>query len=123
MKIHIDMDPIPKGRPRMTRNGHTYTPKKTRDAEAHLKEMIAFHMDGIAPVEGPVSVNIVFTFKQPKSNKTAVHTQRPDLDNCFKLVTDAMNGIVYKDDSQIVWFAGVKMWGDSGGIDIEVKSY
>ena len=123
MKIHIDMDPVPKGRPRMSRNGHTYTPQKTRDAEAQLKEMIEFAMTDAACFDGPVMVTIAFTFKKPKSNKTNAHTQRPDLDNCFKLVTDAMNGIVYNDDSQIVWFMGIKQWGESGGIDIEVKSY
>lgn len=28
-------------------------------------------------------------------------TSRPDIDNLYKAVTDALNGIVYRDDSQI----------------------
>jgi hypothetical protein len=31
-----DGEPIPKGRPRTTRTGHTYTPKRTADAESAL---------------------------------------------------------------------------------------
>lgn len=40
-------------------------------------------------------------------------TKKPDVDNIFKCVTDAMSGIAYKDDKQIVaatvnkWYAEV----------------
>lgn len=36
-------------------------------------------------------------------------TKRPDVDNLFKTVTDAMSGILYKDDKQIV-SATIEKW-------------
>ena len=32
--ITLDLAPVPKGRPRMTRKGHTYTPARTRNWES-----------------------------------------------------------------------------------------
>jgi len=116
----VKMDPVPKGRPRMTKTGHTYTPKETTIAEKHIKEFATLAMKdaGLTANNFPVSVLILFTFKQPKSNKTKFHIQRPDLDNCAKLVTDALNGIVYLDDSQIVILSVAKTWGAEGSIVI-----
>lgn len=120
MKIHIDMDPVPKGRPRMTRSGHTYTPQRTRDAEAHIREMATFAMNGKPPMQGPLKMKAVFTIKQPKSNKTKEHTGRVDVDNLFKLLADSLNGVMFEDDGQIIHIEASKKWGDVGGIDVEV---
>lgn len=37
-------------------------------------------------------------------------TKKPDVDNIAKVVCDALNGIAYGDDSQIVWLEVVKYW-------------
>ena len=39
-------------------------------------------------------------------------TKKPDLDNCLKAITDALNGFAYKDDSQIVSIAVSKFYSD-----------
>ena len=122
-KVSVDMDPVPKGRPRMTRGGHVYTPAKTSRAESIVASAASAAMGKKQPMEGALKALFVFTFKRPKSNKTVNHTQRPDLDNCVKLVTDAINGIVYVDDSQIVQFESIKQWGDSGNISIKIIPY
>jgi Holliday junction resolvase RusA-like endonuclease len=38
---------------------------------------------------------------------------KPDVDNFCKAVFDALNGVVYKDDSQIIGFFAQKAWGNS----------
>ena len=116
----IEMDPVPKGRPRFTRTGHAFTDKKTRDAEKYIRDL-ALAEWGKTPFSGPVILNIFFTFSKPKSNKKPNHTQRPDLDNCIKLVSDAINGVGFSDDCQIVGLSGVKAWGENGLIDVWVK--
>lgn len=57
------------------------------------------------PWEGPVTFKAVFVMPRVKADgKTQsrlVHKKRPDIDNLFKSTTDALIGIIYKDDSQI----------------------
>ena len=116
----LEMTPIPKGRPRFTMTGHAFTDAKTRKAEADIRAK-AIEAWGKTPFNGPVILSIFFTFPKPKSNKKDNHTQRPDLDNCIKLVSDAINGVAFVDDCQIVGLSGVKAWGDRGLIDVWVK--
>ena len=116
----IEMDPVPKGRPRFTRTGHAFTDKKTRDAEKYIRDL-ALAEWGNDPFAGPVLLSVYFTFKKPKSNKTQFHTQRPDADNIAKLVSDAINGVAFVDDCQIVGISAFKAWGDKGLVDVWVR--
>ncbi len=50
-------------------------------------------MQGKIRLDGPVAVRLVFTLN---------HRRKVDLDNLSKAVLDAMNGIVYEDDNQVV---------------------
>jgi len=45
------------------------------------------------------------------------HTQKPDLDNLFKALGDALHG----NDSHIHTIRAEKLWGYEGGIVIDVK--
>lgn len=111
--LNIPMVPVPKGRPRSTRSGHTYTPQKTRDAENTIREACRSAWR-LPPFSGPLVVELEFYFAKPKTNKTNHHTQRPDADNLGKLVTDAMNGVIYNDDSQITKIISSKLWAEDG---------
>ncbi len=75
------------GRPIIT----TYTAKETKVFEASVAMLARAAMSGRSPLGGDVAVTV------------ALHGQgrRGDLDNKFKSITDAMNGIVYVDDRQI----------------------
>ena len=117
-----DMDPVAKGRPRVTRTGHAFTPAKTRKAEQFVKETAIDAMAhwNIPIQEGPLKVEVKVWFKQPKSNKTDWHTQRPDVDNVCKLYLDACNGVVWKDDSQIVELIVKKQWHKYGTVEMTV---
>lgn len=98
LDVVLHGDPIPKGRPR-TGNGVTYTPPRTRTAEKAVKAVVATKMLGRGPVEGPIGLAVEFYCQTRR---------RTDGDNLLKLITDAMNGLVYVDDSQIEeWFCRV----------------
>ena len=48
-------------------------------------------------------------------------TKKPDASNILKSVEDAMNSVVYKDDSQIVNIHITKVYSSVPGVDICVK--
>lgn len=96
-----------KGRPRFTRSGRPYTPKATRDYERDIRE--AFENAPGRPPEpfsGPIAVCIM-TYRQlpksaPKSVISEPDTHKPDIDNVAKIVLDALNGVAWEDDAQVV---------------------
>ena len=125
--ITIDGPAVPKGRPRLGRGGYTYTPKRTRDYERMVEELA---MVSRPPrFAGPVSVTIIAQFKPPKSwsgKKAAAHmgrphSQRPDLDNIAKSITDALNEIAYVDDSKICEMKLRKEWGPADQVSVIVE--
>lgn len=102
--------PVAKGRPRMGKWG-TYTPKKTVDAEKKVVEAYLEEVKEPPISEHPLKIDMTFLFPIPKSytkkqraeieKMNFIHTKRPDRDNLEKLVLDALNGVAYKDDSQV----------------------
>ena len=71
----------------------------------------------------PIELELVCMFARPASHygtgrnhlevrgrAPVFHTQRPDLDNLVKLVKDALNGLAWHDDSQIVSLSANKLW-------------
>lgn len=122
----------PKERPRTRQiNGHiqTYTPKGTREYELRVKaaypgfktftdgEYLSVHIDAYYPI--------------PKSTSNANRvlmlsgrvrpTKRPDLDNIAKSICDALNGVAYKDDSQIVKLTVAKYYSDVARAEIRIS--
>ncbi len=85
--------PVPKGRPRSGPTGF-YTPAKTRTAERTVGLYALAEMR--APLTEPLRVELRFHAKDKR---------RVDVDNLAKLVLDAMNGVAWRDDSQIVFLA------------------
>ena len=90
----------PKQRPRVFR-GRAFTPKETAQYEKLVKEWASL-IYRKPPSEKAVKVVMHFYMAKAKTNKKVFHTQTPDIDNLAKSVCDALNGIVLKDDCQIV---------------------
>lgn len=125
----IDHVPVAKGRARSTRSGHHYTPQKTRDFEALVRDVVKWECADrniLEPSLDPIAIEINFMFKIPKSwpkkkaDNAKLHTSKPDLDNLEKAICDAMNGIVYKDDSQICMKQTKKVWGEKDEITVKI---
>lgn len=87
-------------------------------------------------VTNPVSLNLTFYFARPKChynkagmlkpNAPANHTQKPDLDKLLRCVKDALTGIVYVDDSQVVSVSCQKEWAApnaNAGVSIVAKAW
>lgn len=122
----IPGEPCAQGRPHFsTQDGYfrAIDPEKSRNYKAFVKYIAAKEADdqGWLYTELPIKVNIkaylpIPSSKSKKFKADAIAgierpTKKPDVDNLFKSITDAMSGILYKDDKQIVsatigkWYA------------------
>lgn len=105
ISITVYGNAVPKGRPRVALRGKhpvVYTPTKTREWEQLIKLAAAGKVKEL--MTGPIELDVEFYLPRPKSlpNRITYHTKRPDLDNLIKAVMDALNGVVWRDDSQVV---------------------
>lgn len=73
-------------------------------------------------LEGPLEMRVYFYFETPKkAPKSVWFTGRPDLSNMIKNIEDALNDIVYKDDSQIVRLISEKQYGSKSFTWVEIE--
>ena len=109
IKFKIPGKPQGKARARTTKFG-SYTPEKTVLYENYIKLCYQKETDYISLK--PLAVTIYAFMEIPKSTpKKHISdmedgkirpTKKPDIDNIAKVVLDALNGIAYKDDTQVV---------------------
>jgi crossover junction endodeoxyribonuclease RusA len=95
VELVIDGEPVSKQRPRFARNkgGGVYTPKNTKEAQQVIGWSIRSAYRQLVPEpDGAFWVVLHFYTK---------NRQRRDLDNMCKLVFDACNGLVWRDDAQV----------------------
>ena len=128
LAFEINIKPIPQARPRFYVRHHglkrfvgVYELKQCKS----FKEVIAWHARAVAMQNGlkeatreAVALTLVFQLGENKKEK--FHTKRPDIDNLAKSVKDALKGIIYHDDSQIVEAHLFKKYGKHL-IRVEVK--
>lgn len=91
-EIHVG-EPIAKQRARLGRQGRVYTPGSTKDHQGQLAALATAHTIGTEP-------DAVWAYGIRAVFYVQTH-QRKDVDNMLKTVLDAMNRIVFKDDSQV----------------------
>lgn len=130
LAITIPGEPVAKARPRVTRAGITYTPAKTVNYETLVKELFHVAYPDHRPLDVPVKMLIEAYFTIPaswskKKKQQALGgairpTKRPDWDNLGKLVSDALNGLAYRDDAQIVEATAAKYYSDRPRVEIEI---
>ena len=126
--------PVAKGRPRFKRVGNfvqTYTPNKTATWEETVRQAAKNAMGTTDLLETPVTMALYFRLPMPQSwskkRKEGVlkgleaPTKKPDWDNLGKAVSDALNGVIFKDDSQIVSAHVRKIYSAVPGVDIYVS--
>jgi len=130
----VEGNPVGKGRPKFARRGNfvsTYTPTKTRDYEDLIKDAARKAMGSNDLLETPVTVAIYITVPIPASySKKRTEAclsgserpiKKPDIDNVAKCFLDAMNEIVYKDDTQVLTLHITKIYGTTGMVEVMVR--
>lgn len=134
MKITIPGEPCGKARPRVVRNGNfsrAYTPEKTVNYENLVKLEYQRQCGSTCITEGGVHMRIIARFGIPSSAskrkksemlRGAIRpTKKPDCDNIIKIICDALNGIAYKDDAQVVSVTIDKIYDTMPSVEVEIR--
>ena len=133
MQIIVEGKPEPQLRPRATRIGNSirlYDPKTTTDYK-NLVKWTAKQQWKQKPLECPLVVELDVYRQIPKStskkrrklkNERVIRpVVKPDIDNYSKGILDSLNGIVYKDDSQVVSLIANKYYSDNPRVEISIS--
>ncbi len=138
--ISLRIATIPVAQPRQrtriikTRDGRlltgNYTPAKhpVQQFKSDVRAAAQAAID--APLDGPVELRVIFMLPRPKRlvwKRRAMlriwHTSRPDLDNLVKAVKDALTGIAWRDDCQVVGLSASKCYAsgtEHPGVELSV---
>ena len=135
MKIEFTVlgEPRGKGRPRFTKSGHVYTPKETSDYEMLVRASLRKAYPQLSPFEGRLRVYIDAYFPIPKSYTTKMKClahnhlispeKKPDCDNIAKVILDALNGVAYIDDKQVVQLQVYKHYDDQPQVRVHIEDF
>lgn len=109
---------------------HVFQPTATKDYQAALRYTAQQAMAGAPPTAGAVQVEILAAIPVPPSwsaRKRAdalagrLHpTKKPDVDN-FAKACDALNGVVWLDDKQIVHETIIKVYAAAPSLRVTVR--
>lgn len=112
----------------------SYQSKKVKKAEQNTAFDVKSQLpDSFELLDCPLEANVVFVFHPPKGwpkyKKEALRNgnifykeTRPDLtDNLMKGLFDAMQGIVFSDDSRIVKVSSMKIYGYQPMTSVTIK--
>jgi len=120
MKLVFDIDPIPKKASERTRWGGMMKNSRTRAFEDELRIM-ARQLWKAPPLEG--TLKSIWHYYLPIKDKKLWGTycwKRPDGSNLRKSSEDALNGVVYLDDGQLVDNQDVKFYAEKGRIELYI---
>lgn len=137
--IIIEGKPTAKARPRFCRRGEyigTYKQKGEQGLEDIFKyeakeQLLMQGLTDTLPLDAKIKLSLYFQFEAPasysKKKKEAMrgmyHMNKPDIDNLLKFYLDGLNGILYKDDSQICRLQEVyKIWAETAMTVIMVET-
>jgi Holliday junction resolvase RusA-like endonuclease len=126
IEFFVDGIPAAQGRPRAfklpTGQIRMYDPKKSRSWKENVAICASIVVGSKLPIEGAIQATLNFYLPWPKSDKKKVkpHTVKPDAENLSKAVCDALEGIGYKNDSQITVLKVTKQYGNRPGVSIKL---
>lgn len=123
VRINVIGDPVPQGNHRINAAGNRiYDTAGSR--LTMWREQIAwtarYRYRG-APLEGPIILSLHFTIRRPQRPRHERPVTRPDLSKLTRAVEDALTGVLWHDDSQIVALIANKNYGDMPGVRIHAR--
>ena len=125
-------EPQGKGRPRFTKRGNfvsTYTPKETLSYEnlvkvEYIKQSGKYYDDKELTCEIHAYFGIPKSISKKKAElmkqKEIRPTKKPDVDNIAKIILDALNGVAFKDDTQVVNLIVRKYYAERPRVEFDI---
>lgn len=133
LRVFIPGEPCAQGRPRFSTAGgfvRAYDPAKSRNYKAYVKAVCAEEAKNqgwLFNTDLPLEVEIIAGLSIPSSKSkkfkqaAADGVEKPDVDNIAKTVTDALSGVIYKDDKQIVSLTVANRYAEEPGVKVTVQ--
>lgn len=130
--VHIPGKAVAQGRPRFARRGPgvaTYDAPASRDYKSWVRDCAIRAMErqagAIIPRDVPLHIELIVNIAKPKSvsKKRTLPVVKPDLDNFLKTIQDALEGIVYQADQQIVSVRAVKKYGLADSVEVRLTDW
>jgi len=131
--------PVPKGSARAFVNRYTGRASVVQTNAERLKpwaSLISLKAQEAAahPVDGGCCLHLDFVMPRPKSHLNTKgevrhrcialdHLKKPDLDKLIRCVLDALTGVVYMDDSQVVLIDAEKSYATDADIGCKITIY
>lgn len=139
-KVSFSIPGEPKGKararavPGITPDGELYvrmiTPQDTREEEARVLALFRKAHPDHKRFTGPVLLRFTAVFETPRSFNKALREaaargtlyaiKKPDKDNIEKLIVDALNGVCFADDQQVMG-GGIKRYGSPARVDVSFE--
>lgn len=133
----IHGNPHQQERPRASTTGRgsrkkivLYDPPRSRTYKKHIINTLQTEYNPIPTSESieacidvyvPIPKSFTLSNKEKAKLGQLKPSKKPDLSNYVKLIEDACNGLLYKDDSQIVNLTARKRYSDEPRIEITIK--
>ena len=131
IKFTVKGSPIPLKRHRSTRSGRMYDPSAKDKQDFILQANNRFPKK---PTNATLHMHLTFCYKRPQNHYRSKNKQKilkdnmpyykkstPDIDNLVKFYLDAMQGHIYKNDSQVVSIGAVKVYGEEDFVHIKIS--
>jgi Holliday junction resolvase RusA-like endonuclease len=129
-------EPTGKGRPRVSiiaGHANLRTPEKTVLYENNVRMQYQLVSQGYKFNDQDqllMRIDAFFQIPQSASKKKKElmisggirPTKKPDMDNILKVVADALNGVAYRDDTQIVTAGVHKFYSDNPRVEVLIRS-
>ncbi|WP_100408293.1 RusA family crossover junction endodeoxyribonuclease [Bacillus solitudinis] len=128
IRFTIDGEPVAQGRPRFGK-GKVYDPEKSRNFKQYVKLVASQHKPE-KPIEGQIQLMVEIYRSIPKSmpkykrelikDMKVRPVTKPDVDNYIKAIKDALNGVIWRDDSQVVTLVVSKWYSENPRVEVNV---
>ena len=98
--------------------------KKTKPWRQEIASTAEAQLAGQPPTPDAVEVAATFSFAKPKSapKRVTQKTTKPDADKLLRALLDALTGIAFHDDSQVVDVRGKKLFGLPERVEFTVRT-
>lgn len=105
--------------------------KRGSDWRRNVAQAAGIAMQGRGLLEGPLTLDVIFSVVRPKGHfgvrglrpsAPSFPTVKPDVTKLLRSVEDAMEGIVFRNDSQIVHQTAQKVYGEQSYAEIAIRN-